>query len=402
MMSTTRSLGKSRPMIRGVLVGLLGAVLLAGCGGSDDDEPALSDPVQTDAQNLSIGTVEGTADTWVAVNGVRFDKQSTEVVNEEGEQVSVEALQIGMQVEVAANAVNRNNGVGAAARIAFGTAALGEVEAVDAAAKQIKVLGQTIQASNGTVFGGFAGGLGDVKVGALVNVHGLLDATSGVTSATRVDAVKAANRFALRGVISEVNVAAKTLKVGGQLTSLAKLRSLNGLANANGKVARVLLEKQKVNGQLVARAIASDNRFVKDGKAVDIESIVTEVTSSTAFKLFGLAVDGSEAQFVNQAGLKVGARAEVRGALAAGVLAATNVDVKAAAQRNVQLQGGISALNADAKTFTVRGVTIEFGGNNVTFVGGNAADLADGKNVLVKGVVTANGTRVAANSIEFK
>lgn len=402
MMSTTRSLGKSRPMIRGVLVGLLGAVLLAGCGGSDDDEPALSDPVQTDAQNLSIGTVEGTADTWVAVNGVRFDKQSTEVVNEEGEQVSVEALQIGMQVEVAANAVNRNNGVGAAARIAFGTAALVEVEAVDAAAKQIKVLGQTIQASNGTVFGGFAGGLGDVKVGALVNVHGLLDATSGVTSATRVDAVKAANRFALRGVISEVNVAAKTLKVGGQLTSLAKLRSLNGLANANGKVARVLLEKQKVNGQLVARAIASDNRFVKDGKAVDIESIVTEVTSSTAFKLFGLAVDGSEAQFVNQAGLKVGARAEVRGALAAGVLAATNVDVKAAAQRNVQLQGGISALNADAKTFTVRGVTIEFGGNNVTFVGGNAADLADGKNVLVKGVVTANGTRVAANSIEFK
>lgn len=402
MMSTTRSLGKSRPMIRGVLVGLLGAVLLAGCGGSDDDEPALSDPVQTDAQNLSIGTVEGTADTWVAVNGVRFDKQSTEVVNEEGEQVSVEALQIGMQVEVAANAVNRNNGVGAAARIAFGTAALGEVEAVDAAAKQIKVLGQTIQASNGTVFGGFAGGLGDVKVGALVNVHGLLDATSGVTSATRVDAVKAANRFALRGVISEVNVAAKTLKVGGQLTSLAKLRSLNGLANANGKVARVLLEKQKVNGQLVARAIASDNRFVKDGKAVDIESIVTEVTSSTAFKLFGLAVDGSEAQFVNQAGLKAGARAEVRGALAAGVLAATNVDVKAAAQRNVQLQGGISALNADAKTFTVRGVTIEFGGNNVTFVGGNAADLADGKNVLVKGVVTANGTRVAANSIEFK
>ena len=105
---------------------------------------------------------------------------------------------------------------------------------------------------------------------------------------------------------------------------------------------------------------------------------------------------------MNQAGLKAGARAEVRGALAAAVLAATDVDVKAAAQRNIQLQGGISALNAAAKTFTVRGVTVEFGDNNVAFAGGNAADLANGKNVLVKGVVTANGTRVAAKSIEFK
>ena len=293
MISTRVGLSGARPMIKGVLAGLIGAALLAGCGGSEDDESAISEPVQTEAQNLSIGTVEGTADTWVAVNGVRFDKQTTEVVDEEGEPVSVEALQIGMQVEVAANAVNRNNGVGAAARIAFGTAALGAVEAVNAAAEQIKVLGQTIQVSDGTVFGGIAGGLAGVKVGALVNVHGLLDASTGVTSATRVDAVRASNRFALRGVISEVNVAAKTLKVGAQLISLAKLRSLNGLANANGRVARVLLETQKVNGQLVARAIAPDNRFVKDGKVVDIESIVTEVSSSTTFKLFGLPVDAS-------------------------------------------------------------------------------------------------------------
>jgi hypothetical protein len=382
--------------INGVLAGLLGAALLAGCGGSDE---GVSDPAEEGT--VSVGTIHGTAPTWIDVNEVRFDKQVTEVLDDDDRPTTVEALKLGMQVEVEAAAVNRNSAVAQAARIAFGSAVVGPVEAVDVAAKQLKVLGQTIQVSDGTIFDGIAGGLAGVAVNSLVDVHGLLDAASGVTSATRVELRQALNFFRLRGVVSQVDVAAKTLRVGGQLVSLAKVQGLRGLAQANGKVARTVLEKQQVNGQFVARAIGGDNRFVKDGKAVDIESIVTEFTSISAFKLFGLPVDASKAAFVNQAALKLGARAEVRGALAAGVLAATNVEVKVRGQKNIEVQGAVAAQNAAAKTFVLNGVTIEFGGENLVLVGGNAAALVNGVNVLVKGKLSADGTRVAAQRIQF-
>ncbi|HET7867182.1 MAG TPA: DUF5666 domain-containing protein [Burkholderiaceae bacterium] len=385
--------------MKGVAVGLLGAVLLAGCGGSDDSTTGDSPVV---AESVSVGTVHGTAPTWIDVNEVRFDKQTTEVLDDDDQPASVGDLKLGMQVEVAAAAAKGNKAVARAARVAFGAAVVGPVEAVDAAAKQIKVLGQTIQTSDGTIFDGIAGGLAGVTVGSFVNVHGLLDASNGVTSATRVELRKALNVFRLRGVVSEVDEANKTLKVGGQVVSLAKLAALpKNLAQANGKVVRAVLEKEQVNAQFVARAVRGDRRFVADGKAVDIESIVTEFTSATAFKLFGLPVDASKAAFVNQAELKLGARAEVKGALVAGVLAATDVEVKLRGQKNVNVQGDVAALDAAAKTFTLNGVTIDFSGADVVFVGGDAAALVNGAKVLVTGKVAGNGARVAAQRIQF-
>lgn len=386
------------PMIKGMAAGLLGAALLAGCGGSDE---GTAGDASAAAESVSVGTIHGTAPTWIDVNEVRFDKQTTEVLDDDDQPTTVEALKLGMQVEVEAAAAKGNNAVAQAARVAFGSAMVGPVEVVNVAAKQFKVLGQTIQVSDGTVFDGIAGGFAGLAVNSLVDVHGLLDATSGVTTATRVELRQALNFFRLRGVVSQVDVAAKTLRVGGQLMSLAKLQGLRGLAQANGKVVRVVVEKDQVNGQFVARAIQGDRRFVADGKAVDIESIVTEFTSAAAFKLFGLPVDASKAAFVNQAELKLGARAEVRGALAAGVLAATNVEVKVRGLKNIQVQGAVAALNAAAKTFTLNGVTIEFGGENLVFAGGNEATLVNGVNVLVIGKVSADGTRVAAQRIQF-
>lgn len=396
----------SMPMIKGMAAGLLGTALLVGCGGSDDSATGVAPSV---AESVSVGTIHGTAPTWIDVNEVRFDKQTTEVLDDDDQPTTVEALKLGMQVEIeaaaagdnVAAAARGNNAAAKAARVAFGSAVVGPVEAVNAGVQQIKVLGQTIQVSDGTVFDGIAGGLAGVTVGALVDVHGLLDAASGVTNATRVELRKAVNFFRLRGVVSQVNEANKTLQVGGQAISLAKLRGVGNLAKANGKVARVVVEKQQVNAQFVARALQGDRRFVADGKAVDIESIVTEFTSISAFKLFGLPVDASKAAFVNQGDLKLGARAEVRGALAAGVLAATNVDVKVRAQKNVNVQGAVAALDAAAKTFTLNGVTIDFGGAGVAFVGGDAAALVNGVNVLVTGKVAGNGARVAAQRIQF-
>jgi len=396
---------RARNGISGLLnvawAGVLGAALLAGCGGNDSDTAA---PAQTPT-SVSAGTVTGFTANAVIVNGMQYDKRAAQILDDDDTATAASALKLGMQVEIQCTSVNQIRSVGLAGRIAFGAAVVGPVDAVDAANNQVTVLGQTIQVSDGTVFDAdISGGLADVTAGQILSVHGLLDATSGVTTATRVDLKDAVNFFRLRGVVSEFNDTDKTLRIGGQLVNFANLsaRQLPGAALADGQVVRAVLETEQVNGQFVARNIKGDRRFVADGNAVDIESIVTEVTSPTSFKLFGLPVDATNATIVNGEGLKRGARAQVKGALAAGVLVATDVDVKLRGQKNVvQLQGVVEALNAQKKTFTLNGVKVFFGGNKVTFVGGAAADLVDGANVTVIGKQFFDGKIVKAQSIEF-
>ena len=380
--------------------GLLGVALLAGCGGNDSDTAAASSGRAT----VSTGTVTGFTSQAVLVNGKQYDKSSAQVLDDDGNVTSKSALKLGMQVEIQVAELNQVRGVGRAGRIAFGAAVVGPVDAVDAGSNQITVLGQTIQVSDGTVFGeDISDGLGAVTTGQIVVVHGLLDATSGVSSATRVDVKDSVNAFRLRGVVSDLSEADKTLRIGGQLVSFADVPAgkLAEAALADGQVVRASLETEKVNDQFVARSIKADKRFVADGAAVDIEGIVTQFTSTTSFKLFGLPVDATGATFVNEAALKRGARAEVKGSLVAGVLVATDVEAKQRGQKNVvQLQGTVEALNVKKKTFTLNGVKVSFRGN-VSFVGGAAADLVDGANVTVTGLEFCDGKVLKAQSIEF-
>lgn len=381
--------------------GLLGTALLAGCGGNDSDTAA---PTPTSTASVSAGTVVGFTASAVVVNGMQYDKSSATILDDDDNVTTASALKLGMQVEIQCTEVNQARHVGRAGRIAFGAAVVGPVDAVDAANNQVTVLGQKIQVSDGTVFGAdISGGLAAVAAGQILAVHGLLDAASGVTSATRVDLKASVNFFRLLGVVSELNDTDKTLRIGGQLVSFANLsaRQLPGAALADGQVVRAVLETAQVNGQFVARSIKADRRFVADGNAVDLEGIVTQFTSATSFKLFGLPVDATNATFVNQADLKRGALVEVKGALVAGVLVATDVEVKLRGQKNaVQLQGAVEALDAQKKTFTLNGVKVFFGGK-VAFVGGAAADLVDGANVTVTGRQFFDGKVVKAQTIEF-
>jgi len=65
------------------------------------------------------------------------------------------------------------------------------------------------------------------------------------------------------------------------------------------------------------------------------------------------------------------------------------------------LNGTISALNTTAKTFVVRGVTVHYSATT-RFDDGTEASLANGRQVDVKGTLSADGMRVEASRIEFK
>jgi hypothetical protein len=88
------------------------------------------------------------------------------------------------------------------------------------------------------------------------------------------------------------------------------------------------------------------------------------------------------------------------------VLVATKVELedmhKNEDRNRNELHGPISNLDTTAKTFVVRGVTVHYDSATTVFKDGVEADLANGKEVEVKGTLTADGTSVQAASIEFE
>jgi len=138
-----------------------------------------------------------------------------------------------------------------------------------------------------------------------------------------------------------------------------------------------------------------------------VQGTITTFTSTTSFSVNGLPVDATNAQFPDgTAGIVLGAMVEVEGAVANGVLVATKVELEDMHQnddRNKnELHGPISNLDTTAKTFVVRGVTVNYVSGTTVFKDGVEADLANGKQVEVKGVLSADGTSVQAQVIEFE
>jgi hypothetical protein len=107
-------------------------------------------------------------------------------------------------------------------------------------------------------------------------------------------------------------------------------------------------------------------------------------------------IGGDAAQLVD------GVDVLVKGTLSADgtVLTAQSIEFIAPEVVVDQVTGAVANLDAAAKTFKVGAVTVNFSGA-VTFVGGDAAQLANGVNVLAKGTLSADGTVLTAQSIEF-
>jgi len=94
----------------------------------------------------------------------------------------------------------------------------------------------------------------------------------------------------------------------------------------------------------------------------------------------------------------------VRGTSSSGVVAATTVKVENHAERQAEgfeLHGAIATLDAGAKTFVLRGVTVAYGSGTVDFRKGTAAQLAVGVQLEARGTLSADGTMLQAKRITF-
>ena len=378
------------------------ALVLAGCGGGVDSGGTGSVPL-----TFAVGPITGFGS--VIVNGVRFDDSAAAVTDDDGAPRSRDTLRLGMTTEIRGSAISTDStgaAVSTASSIAFGSDLLGAVDSVNLAAKRLVVLGQAVDVNAATVFDdtSLAGGLAVVAVGDGVEVYALFDVATGRYTATRIERKPAVAAYRLRGVVSQLDAMAKVFNIGGERISYAGVGGVP-VGLANGNLLRLRLEPAKVGGLWRLAGLRDGAPKPRDLDAVRLEGRVSAFTSATWFSVNGVAVDASAIGSVT--GLVLGARVEVEGTVAGSVLVASKLKVKSdddVDKQEFELRGAITSVDAANLRFVLRGVTVSYtlGGSATEFRNGTAANLAQGVNVEVRGVLSGDGARLLAARITFK
>ena len=390
---------------RGLLAASLSALLLVtACGGGGGDDSASASDATSTATAFTQGTITGFGS--VIVNGVRFDDSSCTVTDDSGTAQALSALRLGMRVEIDSSAVDTTTATARAHALRFGGLVTGPVEAVDATAGTLTVLGQGVDVTSSTVFDdSLAGGLAAVATGAVVEVHGLLDSATGRISATRIEPESSATRYKLRGVVSALDSTAKTFRIGAATINYAGVATVPSTL-ADGVTLRVQLATAAVAGVWQAQSLGAKTRSTTSAAQAHVRGAITAFTSATAFSIDGIPVDAANASFPDgTAGLALGVQVEVHGALTNGTIVATKVELESRHRddddRQFRLHGSITAVDATAKTFVLRGVTVSYAGT-VSYDKGTEAGLVVGAKVEVRGTVGATRTELAAVRIKFE
>src|SRR5665213_2200716 len=122
------------------------SALLGGCGGgSDPAGPSSGGTGSATVSSFAAGPISGFGS--IIVNGVRFDDSTAVVSDDDGSPGTTGSLKLGMTAEVHGGAIS-DDGTGPRAKaseIVFGAALVGPVASIDATAKTLVVLGQTVQ-----------------------------------------------------------------------------------------------------------------------------------------------------------------------------------------------------------------------------------------------------------------
>ena len=386
---------------------LAAAAVLSACGGGGSADAGASASTVTPTA-FTQGTITGFGS--IMVNGVRFDESAATITDDAGNASNAQALRLGMRVEVDHASVDASASTARAAAVRYGSLVLGPVASVNVAGNTLTVLGQVVDVTASTMFSDtLAAGLSAVAAGAVIEVHGLVDAATGHISATRVEAASSAAHYKLRGTVAGLNSTAKTFNIGAAAISYATLPSTAVPATlANGLALRVELATAQSAGFWVASALGVKGLHTDhaNGLGGQVRGKITAFTSASSFTVDGVVVDASAASFTDgSSGLALGVEVEVDGSVSNGVLVATKVALENRHQgddsHQWQLFGAISALDAAAKTFVVRDVIVSYGAAT-RYVGGTVADLALGRKVHVKGTVGSTRSQVQAAVVSFE
>jgi Domain of unknown function (DUF5666) len=375
------------------------ALGLLGCGGVDSGG--------TGSPTYASGPITGFGS--VIVNGVHFDDSSAAITDDDGTPRSRDDLRLGMTTEIRGSTLTTDasgTSTSQATTIAFRSELLGRVDAIDTAGNTLVVLGQTVVVNATTVFddASLGGGLSALAVGDTVEVYALFDAATGRYAATRIERKAAVLAYRLRGMVSQLDLVAKTFNIGSERISYAALAGPAPTALANGNFLRVRVQTAKVGGAWLVAALADGRQRLDDLDTVRLEGLISAFVSPTQFSVNGVAVSGIGIS--PPAGLALGVRVEVEGTVRGGVLVASKLTVKAPNDPTFhvfELRGPIVSVDPARLAFVLRGVTVRYRLGGLTdFRDGTAAQLVSGASIEARGLLSADGTQLVATRITFK
>ena len=386
--------------------GLL-AVSIAACGGGG----GVAGVGTGGTGSFAVGSIGAFGS--IIVNGVRFEDETAQVFDADGQARSRADLRLGMVVEVlATDLVPGEAGTERTAQaqvIRYGSEVLGPVELVDPASRSLTVLGQRVDVPEDTVID--VGGLSTSFEGAgfepgqVVQVYGYLNVLgNGRYTATRIERVMPpVAAYQVRGIVRDLDGPNQRFRLG------------NLLVQAGGRIGE-FAEGQRVRVRLAPTPVGLATyaldastpaaRSLPDRDDVEVEGLITGFTTAQQFQVEGLPVDASTARVTGDpTRLGLGVRVEVEGFIRNAVLVATEVEILDGARggpgSEVELSGRAQDVDTVNRTFTLRGLRVRYD-QNTEFDGGSAADLVNGRELEeVEGRLDADGFTVYATEIEF-
>ncbi|MGE0800940.1 MAG: DUF5666 domain-containing protein [Lautropia sp.] len=403
------------------LAGLLLAALLSGCGGgSGAGDPAsqadpAAEPIATaePAVAFASGAIDGFGS--IVVNGVHYDERSAVIRDDDGKSVDAGDLKLGMVVDVSASlpvATTRGTLAAVADAIRIRSEIDGPLTAIDPPSRTLMVLGQSVQVTDTTVFtDGLRGGFGALAVGQRLEIHGFATGFGRYTASRIEREDPDDDPYKVRGLVGALDPAGRTFRLGELTVAYGGLAAVPADL-ADGAIVRVRLpHAADADGRWAASRLetaaagsgglpGNGTGTAAAGVRAEIEGPVQAVLGGGRYRVDGVVVETGAARRM-PAELPVGASVEVEGWLRDGVLHADTVELERGPGRDdgFEIEGTITAVDAAATTFQVRGVTVDASG--ARFEDGTAARLQVGARVEIRGRLAADGATLAATVIDF-
>ena len=324
---------------RALIAAVPGAVAaLAGCGGGGGGDFA---SIGSGGTGITGGEGVGSGGTGISsaavgaitgfgsiiVNGVRYETDRAALTLSDSD-----TLKLGMTVRVR-GVINADLVNGVASTIESSADARGAVAALDLPNNTLVIWYTKIHVDDSTVFAGGLMSLQDLRVGDPVQVWGLPDSGTGLR-ATRIERVAGGAAPIISGTAQAVVVSTFTVQVGGLRVAFtpAALESA-GLTTAQleGQLVRVRGTEQDAT---IAQAAVEPWYPVSpaDGERLSVEGLITRFTSLASLQVDGVPVDASSAKISGrEASIGQGARVQIEGAWRAGVLVASRLKLREAA-----------------------------------------------------------------------
>jgi len=384
---------------------LASAVMVTACGGGSDVSTAGQAPALTvnTAAAVYAGPIAGFGS--VIVNGVRFSSVGATLQDDEGQDINLDQLKLGMTMRVSGT-VDDATQLGTASQLTLVHGLQGVVATVDANANSLTLLGQTVLTNTATAYQGVTG-LNQLTPGQSVEVYGSLQADGSLLATLIQLKTNAFTTLSVNGLVS--NLSDTTFKVGN-LTVNYSTTVVNGILD-NGKRVKVKANASQFDAStnvLTASSVKIEETSsiyggtVAVGTGLKIKGIVDTAPVNGLLTVSGTPVNVSQAVIKGNVGtLTAGQSIEVRGNWDGRVLQAVQVELDGyrASQigGNNELYGAVSSRTGN--TVVVNGVNVDLS----TAVIGHGASLAQvvvGSYVEIKG--NMSGNLLQATKVELK